>query len=98
MIVTEDDPIITAHKHCIANQEEIMASELCGCFYCLRIFNPKEITEWLSEYNKTGTTAFCPYCFIDAVIGSNSGYPVTPEFLASMQKHWFQARSTALIE
>jgi hypothetical protein len=90
-----DDPIISAHKHCIHNQDEVMVSDKCGCFYCLRIFSPKEIVEWLSEYNKSGNTAFCPYCSIDAVIGSRSGYPITPEFLASMQKYWFNNPSTS---
>jgi hypothetical protein len=86
---SSNDVVISAHKHCIANQDEVLASEQCGCFYCLRIFSPKEITEWLKENNRNGATAFCPYCFIDSVIGSNSGYPITQEFLSSMQKHWF---------
>jgi hypothetical protein len=84
-----NDPVLAAHHHCIAHQEEVMASDLCGCFYCLRIFSPREITEWLEENKRSGKTAFCPYCCIDAIIGSRSGYPITPEFLGAMQKHWF---------
>jgi hypothetical protein len=90
-----EDAITAAHKHCIRNQEEVLASDQCGCFYCLRIFEPKEIVEWLPEYKTPGVTAFCPYCFIDSVIGSRSGYPITPEFLAAMQSRWFHAAAKA---
>ena len=89
-----NDPIITAHKHCISNWEEVVASDHCGCFYCLRIFDPREITEWLTEQKAGGKTAFCPHCFIDAVIGSRSGYPITSEFLTSMQSYWFKKKAT----
>jgi hypothetical protein len=81
--------LIAAHAHCSANQEEVMASDQCGCFHCLRIFGPKEITEWL-QLDGAGKTAFCPHCFIDAVLGSRSGYSITPEFLASMKRQWFE--------
>ncbi len=30
-----------------------------------------------------------PRCGIDSVIGSRSGFPLTPEFLAGMKQHWF---------
>ena len=93
IVASNDDPIVTAHKHCIANREEVLASDQCGCFYCLRIFNPTEITEWLDEFNKTDVTAFCPHCGIDALIGSRSGYPITSAFLSEMHGHWFQAKS-----
>ncbi len=93
IVAGNDDPIVTAHKHCIANREEVLASDQCGCFYCLRIFSPTEITEWLDERNKTGVTALCPHCGIDALIGSRSAYPITSAFLSEMQGHWFQAKS-----
>jgi hypothetical protein len=35
-------------------------------------------------------TADCPRCGIDAVIGSASGFPITSEFLSSMNGRWFQ--------
>jgi hypothetical protein len=80
------NPIVAAHKHCTAHRAEIMASNQCGCFFCLRIFSPNEITEWLDEGDGT---AFCPHCGIDSVIGFRSGYPITRDFLGAMQKHWF---------
>lgn len=76
-----------AHKHLGRNKEELLKSEKCGCCYCCNIFNPKEIEEWVDE---NGTTALCPHCDIDAVIGDKSGFDVTDEkFLKEMMKKWF---------
>ena len=82
--------IEAAHKHSGCHYEEIKQSKLCGCFYCLTILKPEEITEWLEEPNEKGLTAFCPNCDIDAVIGDKSGLPVTDiKFLKEMQEYWF---------
>jgi hypothetical protein len=81
--------IIAAHGHSSRHRGEILTSEVCGCFYCLAIFSPSEIKEWVDTKDGIGQTALCPKCDIDSVIGSNSGYPIEPEFLDRMQKHWF---------
>ncbi|MDD5195178.1 MAG: cytoplasmic protein [Candidatus Omnitrophica bacterium] len=79
-----------AHKHSLKHREEILNSEMCGCFHCEAIFNPSEIKEWVdADKNNLGQTALCPKCGIDSVIGSSSGYPIAKEFLGKMQKHWF---------
>lgn len=31
---------VKAHRHSIRHREEVLGSELCGCFYCLHIFSP----------------------------------------------------------
>jgi hypothetical protein len=80
---------IAASRHSIRHRNEILTSELCGCFYCLAVFPPGEINEWVDTKDGIGQTALCPKCGIDSVIGSNSGYSIGPEFLARMQKHWF---------
>lgn len=77
---------IDAHKFSINNQRELEKDTVCGCFYCLRIFDPKEITEWIED---TSGTAVCPYCGIDSIIGAHTGYPMTHEFLEKMHQHWF---------
>ena len=60
-----------AHKKSSRHREEIRSSEICGCFYCLSIFNPSEIEDWTDDdENKLGQTALCPKCGIDSVIGS----------------------------
>src|SRR6185295_9354489 len=52
-----------AHKHSFKSRKETMASELCGCFYCLATFLPAEIEEWTDD----GQTPLCPKCGIDSV-------------------------------
>lgn len=79
------DDVIQAHKHSARHREEIERSEMCGCFYCLNIYPPNKIEEWTDN----GVTAHCPNCWIDSVIGSASGYPITEAFLKAMNKHWF---------
>jgi len=80
----------SAHKHSIYHQKEIMESDVCGCFSCKQIFQPKEIFNWCDKDNPKGTTAMCPYCYVDSVIGSESGYPVDEqEFLEEMNEYWF---------
>ncbi len=83
---TEDD-LKAAHKRCIGNEAELLASDSCGCFHCLAIFSSSEIVEWIND--SQGRTAQCPRCSIDSVLGSRLGYPITQEFLTKMQKHWF---------
>jgi len=83
------EDIIKAHKYSSYNRVSLKKDDLCGCFYCLKIFNPNEITEWTDEDEESGETALCPYCEIDSVIGKSSGYPITEEFLRAMKKHWF---------
>ncbi|MFO6446531.1 hypothetical protein ACLBKU_05235 [Erythrobacter sp. NE805] len=86
-----------AHKHCISHRIEVLASAVCGCFYCRSVFPPKAVTYWHEETSgEAGRapdpfTAFCPTCHIDAVIGDASGYPVSdPTFLRAMHARWFK--------
>jgi len=80
-----DQDILRAHKHCIRHRAEIEKSSICGCFYCLRMFKPEEISIWIDD----DQTALCPFCPVDSVIGSASGFPITREFLQRMHDHWF---------
>ena len=76
--------IIKAHTHSSKHKEEVLTSDLCGCFYCIKIFKPDLIKEWVY-----GEDAICPFCNIDSIIGANSGYPITTEFLEEMCDKWF---------
>ena len=78
--------IIAAHKHCANHRESLRRDNVCGCFWCLEIYSPCEITEWIED---GGGTAICPYCSVDSVIGESSGYPITREFLSAMNEYWF---------
>jgi hypothetical protein len=76
-----------AHKASSNHVDIIKSSKVCGCFYCLRIFNPRR--KKIRELIDSEQTVLCPYCGIDSVIGSDSGYPITPEFLKAMYDYWF---------
>lgn len=77
---------IKAHEYSINHKSQLQEDNTCGCFRCLEIFSPSEITQWISD--KKGT-ALCPHCGIDSIIGESSGYPITKEFLIKMNKYWF---------
>lgn len=85
MPATPTPNLAAAHKHCIRHRAEIEASQVCGCFYCLSMFPPAEIVEWIDD----GQTALCPKCPVDSVLGSASGFPITREFLELMHERWF---------
>lgn len=77
---------IKAHEFSAGHRKLLLQDRKCGCFYCLKIFAPKEISSWIED---VGGTAICPYCGIDSVIGEHSGYPITREFLEQMRQYWF---------
>ena len=37
--------ILYAHEYCSNNKEQLEKSTKCGCFYCLKIFSSKEISQ-----------------------------------------------------
>lgn len=90
----EQEPLVEAHRHAERHYEEIQRSSICGCFYCLKTFAPTEINSWVEDRRvidgAVGRTAICPNCNVDAVIGSESQYPITRDFLVAMRKHWFE--------
>ena len=75
-----------AHRFCTNNKPQLLQSSKCGCFYCLEIFAPSEITEWISD---SVETAICPYCSVDSVIADSADFPITKDFLIEMKKYWF---------
>lgn len=81
-----------AHKFSNNHKPELEKDHVCGCFYCLAVFEPAEITEWIVDNNDCDRrgTAICPRCGIDAVIGESSGFQITHEFLKAMHKRWFE--------
>ncbi len=79
--------ILAAHKNCTANCRILSESSRAGCFYCLQIFSPSDITEWIPDAGDP--TALCPHCGIDAVLPESDACPLTPAFLKEMQEYWF---------
>jgi len=83
--ITEGD-VNLAHKHSSNHRAKLQQDSRCGCFYCLRVFDPKEIVAWVDDLDGT---AVCPYCGIDSILGESSGFPIAEEFLKKMRAHWF---------
>jgi hypothetical protein len=81
-----------AASHAGRHRSEIEQSSRCGCYYCLQLFAPSEITNWINEtYGEAAQTALCPKCGIDAVIGSASGLPIENlVFLKEMFQYYFK--------
>jgi len=77
--------VIEAQKFSFNNKEDLQKDKRCGCFYCLKIFDPAEIKNWINDGNGT---AVCPYCGVDSVLGEYTGFPITAEFLQEMKEHW----------
>jgi hypothetical protein len=78
----------TAHRHCSNHRKELERSEICGCFSCCRTFTATAVEEWVDDEDGT---AICPYCSVDSVLGSASGYPVSEQhFLRAMHALWFE--------
>jgi len=80
-----NEEVIAAHMFCSNHKDKLTKDKKCGCFYCLEIFDPSEITDWLDVEDM----ALCPFCGIDSIIGESSGYPVTKPFLKEMHDYWF---------
>ena len=80
-----------AHRYSSSHKAKLEKDAVCGCFYCLAIYNPAEIKDWMIFNNPVdrGGTAICPYCGVDSVIGESSGFPITKEFLTAMRNYWF---------
>lgn len=86
------DDVREAHRHSIRHRSEILASRLCGCFYCGSFFQPGEIEIGVDDDSDgRGHTALCPRCGIDSVIGDKSGFPASSEFMTRMNSYWFAA-------
>lgn len=72
-------------SHSFRRRDEIEQSETCGCFYCFSTFEPVAIHQWLDD----SSTAVCPHCGMDSVIGSVSGFPLDRDTLGHMYRELF---------
>ena len=84
-----DEMILKAFKCAINNRVQLEKDKKCGCFSCLSIYETSKIQSWTDEEY---TTAICPYCYEDTVIGEGYGFPITREFLEEMQAFWIPER------
>ena len=80
--------VVDAHAHSSRHRAEIEVSANCGCFYCLRIYPNERIKKWIDNES----TALCPDCGIDSVLGDASGFDISIPFLRKMHRAWFEVR------
>ena len=79
------------NTHILYQRKRLSSGKLCGCYYCLKIFSPREIVEWCDEREEGfGETAICPYCEIDSVIGEGEEYTINTEFLKKIRLYAFK--------
>jgi hypothetical protein len=74
-----------ALEYSFNNRQLLDESDSCACYHCCRLFKPNQIEIWIDG----GYTAICPFCGIDAVLGSKAGYSFEPKVLAALKKRWF---------
>ena len=88
------DQLNQIHDLSSNNRASLSSASQAGCFFCERIFDPIEITEWARSGPKGSESndAICP-CGIDSVLSSNdlekAGYQLTKELLSEMYSYWF---------
>lgn len=70
-----------AHDAATHNRAALQQSDACSCYYCLSVYDAKELREWIDG----GTTALCGVCGVDAVIPGL----VAEEELKVLQFYWF---------
>ncbi|MFA6542901.1 MAG: hypothetical protein WCS99_00645 [Limisphaerales bacterium] len=82
-----------AFQHTLQNRAEVLASEVCGCYFCFNTFGPSAVREWYDEIDgrivvhSEGQTARCPHCHLDGIIGSASGFPITHDLLEELSRY-----------
>ena len=72
------------HARSSNNRGALLDSRQCGCFFCLKIYDPSDISDWLNE-----ETALCPYCNVDSVIPESYDYDLSDSLLLEMKEYWF---------
>ena len=82
-------PLIAAKACASRHRLELEASTRCACFFCFRAFPASEIKAWIDA----DTTALCPGCGVDAVLGNASSVSIADGFLRKMHQHYFAYRS-----
>lgn len=83
-----EQELLTLHQTCGHHRDLLMCSQVCGCFRCLSVFGYAQIRKWVQG----DSTALCPRCESDAVIGDASWAGLTRKTLEEMHARWFETR------
>lgn len=90
------ESIKKAYSFTFCNEESILGSKVCTCFYCGHQFDPskEEDLDWIEEPNGKDRTLMCPACLCDCIVGDASGFPVTDhDFIQACTEEWFGGQS-----
>jgi hypothetical protein len=87
-ITVDQQLYISAHTHASKHRLELEASDQCACFFCFKKFTSADILKWVDS----NTTALCPHCGIDSVLG-NASVRIDDRFLRRMHQHHHGYRS-----
>ncbi len=63
------------------HKDSLIKSEKCGCYYCLEVYDSKDIKDWTDD----GQTALCAKCGIDAVLPEITN----KDLLIELKKYYF---------
>lgn len=74
-------------EHSRENQPDVIISEQCGCYYCMRLFSADEITDFVQ--GKFFATAVCPYCERQTILPEHPDYELTKSMLVEMNNCYF---------
>lgn len=74
-----------ASKFSICNMPALKNATLAGCYRCISIFPPSDITETTDD----GQTAMCPKCGVDSVLPDTPDFAINIDSLTRLNKRWF---------
>ncbi len=78
-------------KKSFKNAFEVLQSQNCGCFYCLKIYPTSEINEnCIIAENDGKETVWCSKCGIDAVIPESTEYKLDVSLLKKLHVDSFE--------
>ena len=72
---------MTLYKTREENRSLVKSRYNCGCYTCCKVFDPKEITQWVDE-----KYAVCPYCNSATVVGDASFDSVDAQLLDKINR------------
>lgn len=68
------------------HRKALLASDVAVCCNCMAEFSPSAIVEWID--GDPGTTAMCPFCDVDGVVGFNG--PIDAAWVADAHRRGFE--------
>ena len=82
---------VAAHGRASKHRADLERAGSCACYFCFKKFPTTTIKAWIDA----NQTALCPFCGIDAVLGSSGGdtFRIDDRFLRRMHQHYFATRA-----